>query len=126
MDRQQFLPLGELEFDQRRDDLNAGVADKNIERAECIDHPGGASLHLLLIGDIHRHADGALSAGIDLTSRCISGFLIEICNRDLRTLAGKNNRDVLAYPTGSAGDDGDLILEMHVSLPCLAAWPQAR
>ena len=124
MDRQQFLPLGELEFDQRRDDLNAGVADKNIERAECLDHPNGAGLHLMLVGDIHRHANGALSAGIDLVSRCISRALIEICNRDFRTLASKNNRDVLAYPAGSAGNNGNLVLATHGPFPFVS--PRAR
>ena len=63
MNRQQQLPFGELEVDERRYDLNPGIADKNIERAECLDHPSGASLYLLFVGDIHRHADGALSVG---------------------------------------------------------------
>jgi hypothetical protein len=71
----------------------------------------------LFVGDIHRHADGALSAGINLASRCIGCFLIEICNRDLRTLAGKNSGDVLSYPTGSAGNDGNLVVEAHGSFP---------
>src|SRR5262249_56894127 len=118
LDPQQLLPLGEPEFHHRRDVLNAGVAEKNIKRAERLDSPGGASLHLLFVGDIHRHADGALSAGIDLTSRFISRLLIEICNRDLRTLAGKNNGDVLADPTGCAGDNGYLVLETHANLRC--------
>src|SRR5262249_46560003 len=103
-------------IDQRRDDLNAGVADENVERAECLNHPNGPAPHPPSASDTHPNADAALPAGIDLASRCISRFLIEICNRDLRTLAGKNNGDVLAYPTGSAGDDGNLILETHVNL----------
>jgi hypothetical protein len=83
-------------------------------------------LYLLFVGDIHRDAYGALPAGINLTSRCISRLLIEICNRDLCTLAGKNNRDVLAYPTGSTGDDGNLVLEAHAYLHCPFARRQAR
>src|SRR5262249_6612547 len=119
MDRQQLLPLGELEIDQRGNDLNAGIADKNIERAECFDHSCGACLHLPFVTNIHTHADGALSARINLASRRISRVLIKICNRDLRTLASKNNGDVLAYPTGSTGDDGNFVLETHVNLPWL-------
>ena len=114
MDRQQQLPFGEFEVDEGRYDLNPGIADKNIERAECLDHLCGAGLHLLFVGDIHRNAEGALSSGINLASRCIGCLLIEICNCDLRTLAGKNNGDVLAYPTGSAGNDGNLVVEAHV------------
>ena len=48
MDRQQLLPFGEFEVDERRDDLDAGIADQNVERAECRDHLGGAGLHLRL------------------------------------------------------------------------------
>ena len=54
-------------------------------------------------------------SGINLASRLIGCLLIEICNRDLRTLAGKNNGDVLAYPTSGAGDDGNLVIEAHGS-----------
>src|SRR5262249_59882752 len=98
----------------------SGVADKNIKCAECLDHLYRASLHSLFVADIHSHADGALSARIDLTSRCISRFLIEICNRNLRALPGENNGDVLADATCGSGDDGNLVLETHANLRCLS------
>ena len=31
MDRQQLLPVGEVEVDERLDDLDAGIADQDVE-----------------------------------------------------------------------------------------------
>ena len=44
----QLLPFGEFEVDERRYDLDAGIADQNIECAERLDHLGGARFDLLL------------------------------------------------------------------------------
>ena len=35
MDRQHLLPLGEFELLERRDDLDAGVADQDVDAAEA-------------------------------------------------------------------------------------------
>ena len=67
----------------------------------------------VFVGDVHGDADGALAAGIDLARGGIGRLLIEVGDRDFRTLAGENDGDLLADAAGRAGDDGDLVLETH-------------
>ena len=48
MDRQQLLPVGEGEVDQRLDDLDAGVADQDVDLAVFGHRVGDALLDLRL------------------------------------------------------------------------------
>ena len=82
------LPLGEFEVDQRCDDLDAGIADQNVERAEGRDHLGGADVDLLLVGDVHGDADDTLAARINLAGGGIGRRLIEVGDGDLGAFAG--------------------------------------
>jgi hypothetical protein len=77
-ERRQFLPhrpLGEFEFDERRHDLDAGIADEDIKGSECLDDLGRSIVHLLLICDIHRDAESTLAGGIDLSRSGIGCLL---------------------------------------------------
>jgi len=114
MDREQFLPLGEFELDERCDDLDAGVADQqHVERAERRDDLFGPCADRGLVGDVHRNADGALAGRIDLARGGFGGREIEIGDRDFRALAGVDDRDHLADAACGAGDQGHLVFETH-------------
>ena len=113
MDRQQLLPFGEFEVDERRDDLDAGIADQNVKRAEGLDHFGGADVHLFFVGDIHGDADGTLAARIDLPGSGIGRLLTEVGDGDLGAFSGEQDGDFLADSTGRTGDDRDFVLETH-------------
>ena len=56
MDRQQPLPVGKRELDDRLDDLDAGIADQHVDPAVFRHRVGDALLDRRLVGDIH--ADG--------------------------------------------------------------------
>src|SRR6516225_10486761 len=107
MDRQQLLPFCELEVDNRRNDLNSGVAHENVECSEFLDHLRGADIHLLLVGHIHRYADGALAGGINLMGGRIGAVTVEIGNSDDGSLPSKYPRDLLADSTGCARYNGN-------------------
>ena len=117
MNCHQPLPFGEFEIDDGRHDLDAGIADEDIEGAECLDHLGGSVVHLLLVGDVHRDADGALAGGVDLARGGIGRLLIEVGDGDLCAFARENDGDLLADAAGRARDDGDLVLQTHGTSP---------
>jgi hypothetical protein len=52
MDGKQLLPLGELEIDNRVDDLDAGIADQDVEAAEGRDRLRRAGLDLIFVADV--------------------------------------------------------------------------
>ena len=58
MDRQQLLPVGEGKVDERLDDLDAGVADQDVDLAVFGDGVGDALLDRSLVGHVHRDRKG--------------------------------------------------------------------
>src|SRR5262249_50303277 len=106
-----------LEVDQRRDDLNTGVADQNVERAERLDDGGDTRLHLVLGGDVHGDADGALTARVDLPRGGVGRLLIEVGDRNLRPFARADEGDLLADAAGRSRNYGNLILQTHDHSP---------
>jgi hypothetical protein len=113
MDGHQLLPFRKFEVHDRSDDLDAGIADKDIEGTECADDLRGAGLDLLLIGDIHRDCDRSLAGRIEFPGGCIRGLSVEVGNRNLRAFARKDDRDFLADAAGGTGDDGHFVLQPH-------------
>src|SRR6267378_5489252 len=113
MDRQHFLPLGVGELLERMDDLDACVADQDVDAGKGIDHAGDALAHRSLVGDIHGDADGLTPAGADLRSRGLRRVPVEIGNGYPGALARKKERDVLADAACRAGDEGNLVFEFH-------------
>src|SRR5262249_39160820 len=100
------LPFAEVEVNHGIDNLNARIADQNVESAKCFDYPGGSSLDLLLACHVHRHAHGALAAGVDFFCGGVRGLLTEVRDRNLRSLAREDGGYLLADSTRCAGDDG--------------------
>jgi hypothetical protein len=127
MDRQQPLPFGELEIDEGRNDLDAGIAHEDIECAEGLYDLGRSVFHLLLIGDVHRDAVGTLACGIDLPRSGIGCLLIEVRNGDLGALVREDDGDFLSDAAGRASDNGDLVSQTHSTLLLIKRQgPQAR
>src|SRR5262249_27063577 len=105
------------EVDQRRDDLNAGVADQNVERAERLDDGGDTRLHLVLGGDVHGDADGVLAARVDLPRGGVGRLLVEVGDRNPCPFAREGEGDLLADTAGRASNHGNLILQTHDHSP---------
>ena len=63
VDREHLLPFRVAELFDRVDDLDAGVADENVDAAEVTDRGVHAVAHLSLIADVHRHAHGHAALG---------------------------------------------------------------
>src|SRR5262249_44137458 len=114
------FPVCEVELIERSDNLNASIADKHVNFSELLDRPRDTRLHLLLIRHIHDHAQGF--AGITQFRRGrIAGLLVQIGDRDARSLAYEGFGDLLADAAGGAGHDGNFVLEPHVTI--LPPWP---
>lgn len=77
MDRKQLPPLLELELDERRNALDASVADKDVEPSEGFDRPCHSAFHLLLAADIHAHPERAFTRRVDPGRRLLGRTLIE-------------------------------------------------
>jgi len=78
MDRQQLLPIGKGEVDERIDDLNTGVADEDVDLAILADHVGHTLLDLGLVGDVDGDSEGVAIPGLDLLGRLACRVEIEI------------------------------------------------
>ena len=57
MDCQHLLPFREFEFVDRRHDLDAGIADEDVDAAERGDRLRHAGFDFGFTRDIHRHAE---------------------------------------------------------------------
>jgi hypothetical protein len=90
-------------------DLDAGIADEDVEAPECLDDLGRSIIHLLLICDVHGDADSALARGIDLARSGVCCVLIEVRNCDLGAFAGEKNCDLLADTAGRTSHDCDFV-----------------
>ena len=109
VDGKQLLPFCKLEFDERGDDLDAGVTDQDVEAPEGFDRPCHPDFDLLLIAHIHCDPERALHERIDLGGRFLRRLLIEICDHHLCALAGEGERNLLADAARGARDHGDLV-----------------
>ena len=109
MDRQQPLPVGEREIDDRLDDLNAGIADQHIDPAVFRHRVGDAFLDRRLVG--HVHARPQRHPGrFALISRAVASAASRLRSAitGAAALGGKAQRDLLADAAGGTGDDRDL------------------
>src|SRR5215467_874122 len=103
MDRQQLLPLGEFELVEWLDDLDAGIADQNIEAAERCDRLRGCSLDLRLICYVDGNAERTPLPAAQLRRRRFGALLIEIGDRYFRALADEEARNLLADAASCSG-----------------------
>ena len=101
-----------FELIERRHNLNAGVANQNVEPIECLDGFGHAGLDLVFLGDVHRNAD-RFSCAAEGCGRGVGARLIQIGDDHLRTLSHEEGRDFLADAARGACYDGDFVFETH-------------
>jgi hypothetical protein len=57
VDGEHLLPLGELELLDRVHDLDAGIADQDVDAAEGRGASSTAGIHLVFVRHVHRDAD---------------------------------------------------------------------
>src|SRR5262245_26842917 len=116
MNGQHLFPLREVKFDDGCNDLNARIADEDVQSAESLDHLGGAGFDLSFVGHIHGNADSAVATRIDLSSSLARSLGIEVSDGDMRTFAEENIGNLPADPACSSSDECDLLVETHVDL----------
>ena len=116
MDREQLLPVGELELVERCDDLDAGVADQDVELPKASIALATPASTCGFVGDIHGDADGAAAAGSSSAAVASAPFWLRSAITTLAPSRGEDDGDLLADAAGGAGDDGDLVLQTHGSL----------
>jgi len=87
MDREHLLPLGEGELLDRMHDLDAGIADEDVDAAERIDCRRHAHVDKVFTGDIHRNADGLAAELANLVGRDVRHRLVEVGDSNLGAFA---------------------------------------
>ena len=118
VDGEHRLPVGKGEVLDRVDDLDAGIRDEDVDRAPRRDHGGDAGVDLLLVGHVHRDSHRRAGViGIDTGSGSFGGFELQVRNGDLGSGLGIELGDGEADAAGGAGDNGDLVAEVHGKAP---------
>jgi hypothetical protein len=107
VDAKELPPFAEVELFDRRDRLNAGIGNQDVDLAKDGDGPGKAFVDLCLVGDVDRNAEGAF--GPQLSGGGIRALLVVVGDDDLCPFTGEEPGKLLADPAYRTGDDGDLI-----------------
>jgi len=115
MDGEKLPPFGEIKLIDRRDRLNPGVGNKNIQPAECIDRFCHAIRRLRFIGDVNGNAEGTLGAAKFGGDR-LRAFLVEVGDHDFGAFACEQRRNSLADAAGRSGNDGDFVFKLRAVL----------
>ena len=113
-----LFPVGERVAHERIDDLDAGVRDEDVDRAEFFGHAVDAAVHGLFIGHVHTQANG-LAAGIgDFLGDGLGAVFVQVNDGDGRARTGEREGDLLADAAGGTRDDGDFAFQIrHVCTP---------
>ena len=114
--RQQLLPVSEAELRQRRDDLDAGVADQHVQPAEFGDGAGNRSVDAGLVGHVDRHGECADALRAQRGSYGLGAAQVQVGDRDGRPGPSIDLCDALADAAGRAGHECHLVVESHVLL----------
>ncbi len=124
VDRDDLVPLLDREFLDRRDELDAGIVDEDVDRAELAlgirDHLGDLVALGHVGGRIERlDAELGLDAGPLLFDR---GGIAETVDHQRRAFARESPRDRQADTAGRTRYDSNLALQRHGrSLPPVPA-----
>lgn len=113
MDRQHLLPVGEGEVDDGRDDLDARIRHEYVDATEFGGDRLDAGVDLRLVGDVHRHAHRTITARIELTRGGLRRLDVEVGDCNLGAGCEEDLGDVLADAARRAGNDGNLVVEVH-------------
>ena len=107
MDREHLLPLIERELVDRLDDLDAGIADENVDRTKTLKSGGDAGFDGGLVADVHGDAHRDAACPIDLVRGRLRGGQLQVGDHDLCVLGGKALGNLLADAACCASDDGN-------------------
>jgi hypothetical protein len=77
-----LLPIGKRIVFDRIDDLDAGVGNQNIDRAELGRDFVDALVDGVFVRDVHRHADCLAATLFDFFSDSVRAVLIQVGDRD--------------------------------------------
>ena len=87
---------------------NAGIVDHGVEAAVAVDRRADHGLHVVPVGDIGMDVGAA-----DLVGHLFAELVVQVGADDARAFRGIAPGDGFAEAGGRAGDDGDLVLELH-------------
>src|SRR5215475_1922837 len=102
---QQPLPFCKRKVHEWMDDLDAGIADEDVDLAVLRNGVGDTFLDLRLIRHVHRNREGVPVARLDFRGSGFRSFEVEVCDHPDATLRREPYRNLLADATGGAGDD---------------------
>ncbi len=117
VDGQHLLPVRELELFHRMNDLDARIADQDVDAAKGRHAGFNAGVDLLFVRHVHGNANGLPAAGLDFGGGRVSGGLVQVRDHDLGAFLGEHDGDLLADAAGRAGDVGDFVFQLHASSP---------
>jgi hypothetical protein len=118
VDGEDLVPLLDREVLDRRDELDAGVVDQDVHRAERLLGVGDHAGDLGWLGHVGGGVPGLdLEVGLDpgALGLDVLGFA-EAVDGDVRPLRGQGPGDGETDPAGGPGDDGGLRGEGHDAL----------
>ena len=111
MDGQDLLPVGKGKVLDRMHDLDAGIGDENVDRAEGLTALLDAGVHLLFVGDVHGDGDGRLAVA-ELAWPPPSRLEVEIGDHHAAARLDIALGNVVADAARSAGDEGNFAVEL--------------
>ena len=100
---------------------NRDVVDEDVDAPEAIDHGLHQRGHLARLRHVGDEGLRLPARSFDGLGDALAAGPVQIRDRHLGALGGEQFRDFLADIATAAGDDRDLILELHWPLPLLHA-----
>jgi hypothetical protein len=113
VDCQHLLPLAERKLVDWLDDLDAGIADKDVHPAETFDSSGNACFDGRLVAHVHGDAHRGAAGSIDFIRGCLRRRQLQVGDHDFCALHREALGDLFADAARRAGDDGNLAAEMR-------------
>ena len=101
------------DLDDRREIEDAGVVDQDVEAAEMRHSGGDGRVDRLLLRDVELDAEGVRP---EFGREGLRALLVQVRDDDLRAFLDVALRNRLADAARRAGDDGDLVRDLHVCL----------
>ena len=92
--------------------VDAGVADQNVDAPKSNDSRSHTGVHLRLVGDVHADADSAVHIA-EFGCRSSGARLIKISDGNFGAVDPEGARNFSTYAARRAGNDDNLAFEMH-------------